>query len=320
MSQNPLSQALHLLQEEKVVVFPTETVYGLGANATDDQAVAQIYAVKNRPQFNPLIVHYPTIEAMEPDVILSPLARTLARHFWPGPLTLVLPWRSKGSRISDLVRAGGDTLAVRIPRHPLALELLNKCPFPLAAPSANRSGFLSPTTAAHVRDDLGDSIPLILEGGDCTVGLESTILDLSGETPLLLRAGSITESDLAPFMTDLFAEENKIREGSPHKILKAPGQLESHYAPCHPIRLEAITASPEEGFITFGPPPSHKASHVYHLSLRGNLIEAAAHFFKALHWLDEKKIERIAVMPIPYEGIGMAINDRLRRAAADRPS
>jgi len=310
-----VGRAAALLRAGRLVAFPTETVYGLGADATSDAAVAGIFAAKDRPQFNPLIVHFTGIEAAEREVVFDERARRVAAAFWPGPLTLVLPRRA-GSRISLLCSAGLDTQAVRVPAHPLAQRLLAACGLPLAAPSANASGRISPTTAAHVAASLGARVPLLLDGGACAVGLESTVLDLSGPDATILRPGAVTVQDLTPLLGKVAAagglSENAV-------ALRGPGMLESHYAPGHPVRLEATEVAPDEALLAFGPAVPAGAAAILNLSPAGNLEEAAAHLFDYLHRLDAKKVRAIAVMPIPSEGLGAAINDRLRRAAAPRP-
>lgn len=310
-----LARAAALLRAGGLVAFPTETVYGLGADATSDAAVAGIFAAKDRPQFNPLIVHFTTTEAAEQEVMFDDRARRVAEAFWPGPLTLVLP-RRPDSRLSLLCSAGLDSQAVRVPAHPLAQRLLAACGLPLAAPSANASGRISPTTAAHVAASLGARVPLILDGGSCSVGLESTVLDPSGPDAAILRPGAVTAQDLTPI-------SGPLREGAQGSRntggLKGPGMLESHYAPGHPVRLEATEVAPDEAFLAFGPEVPAGAAATLNLSPRGDLTEAAAHLFDYLHRLDALPVRGIAVMPIPNAGLGVAINDRLRRAAAPRP-
>lgn len=309
-----LARAAALLRAGGLVAFPTETVYGLGADATSNAAVAGIFAAKDRPQFNPLIVHFTGLEAAEREVVFDDRAQRVATAFWPGPLTLVLP-RRPGSRLSLLCSAGLDSQAVRVPAHPLAQRLLAACGLPLAAPSANASGRISPTTAAHVAASLGARVPLILDGGPCAVGLESTVLDLSGPEPAILRPGAVTAQDLTPIIG---AVREGPRAGGDGSGLKGPGMLESHYAPGHPVRLEATEVAPDEAMLAFGPDVPGGAAATLNLSPTGDLTEAAAHLFDYLHRLDALPVCRIAVMPIPHEGLGIAINDRLRRAAAPR--
>ncbi len=304
-----ITEAAALLRAGGLVAFPTETVYGLGADATDDSAVAAIFAAKGRPQFNPLIVHVPDIEAAAREVIADDRARRVAARFWPGALSLVLPRRAE-SRVSLLCSAGLPSLAVRAPNHPVAQALLNAVARPIAAPSANISGAVSPTTAAHVAQGLGAAVGLILDGGPCPLGLESSVLDLTGETPVLLRPGGVTREDLE-------AEIGPIVLAGVNTAIASPGMLESHYAPRLPLRLNAHEAKPGEALLAFGPAPP-EASATENLSPSGDLIEAAAKLFAALHRLDRPEFSAIAVMAIPETGLGAAINDRLRRAAAPR--
>ena len=319
-SEESLARAAALLRGGGLVAFPTETVYGLGADATSDAAVAGIFAAKDRPQFNPLIVHFTDAEAAAREVVFDDRAERVAAAFWPGPLTLVLPRRAD-SRLSLLCSAGLDSQAVRVPAHPLARRLLAKAGVPLAAPSANASGRISPTTAAHVAASLGARVPLILDGGPCAVGLESTVLDLSGETPAILRPGAVTVQDLTPVLGEVVAGGEAAEKGYAEG-LKGPGMLASHYAPGHPVRLDATEVAGDEALLAFGPQVPAGAAAVENLSARGDLTEAAAGLFAALHRLDALEVRGIAVMPIPEEGpqggLGAAINDRLRRAAAPR--
>ncbi len=294
-----------LLRQGGLLAFPTETVYGLGADARNGQAVAAIYAAKGRPAFNPLIVHLSDIGAARNLCQFNPQAEALAAAFWPGALTLVLPLR-KNSGISELVTAGLSTLAVRVPDHPLAQALLREFGGPVAAPSANPSGRISPTTAAHVLAGLGGRIDAVLNGGACGVGLESTIIGCDG-APTLLRAGGLPVEVLEAALG-----EPLLRPADP-ALPTAPGQLASHYAPLGLVRLNAISAEPGEVMLGFGPGPA-----VLNLSVRGDLTEAAANLFGHLHRLDAMGAARIAVAPIADHGLGVAINDRLRRAAAPR--
>lgn len=309
----PLDQIHHastLLKAGELVAFPTETVYGLGANALDNLAVARIFAVKQRPHFNPLIVHCADIKTAQTYAQWNAQAEMLATTFWPGPLTLVLP-RKADCTISELTSAGLETIALRIPSHPGALQLLRECGLPLAAPSANRSGRVSPTTAQHVRDELGSGIHCILDGGACSVGLESTVVDVSGEAPVLLRPGFITQD-----MLELALKKHVLSPES-GKII-APGMLASHYAPSLPVRLNARSVQSDEALLAFGGDIPPSAADVLNLSVRGDLVEAAANLFAHLRALDKPGYNCIAVMPIPEEGLGIAINDRLGRAAAQR--
>ena len=311
-----LARAAALLRAGGLVAFPTETVYGLGADATSDQAVAGIFAAKDRPQFNPLIVHFTGAEAAAREVVFDARARRVAEAFWPGPLTLVLPRREE-SRLSLLCSAGLDSQAVRVPAHPLAQRLLAECGLPLAAPSANASGRISPTEAAHVAASLGARVPLILDGGRCPVGLESTVLDLSGPEAAILRPGAVTAQDLTPIIGEVAVVSGSV-ETAGNGGLKGPGMLSSHYAPGHPVRLNATAVAADEALLAFGPEVPAGAAATLNLSPAGDLTEAAAHLFAYLHRLDALQVRAIAVMPIPQTGLGAAINDRLRRAAAPR--
>jgi L-threonylcarbamoyladenylate synthase len=294
----------------KLVAMPTETVYGLAADARSERAVAAIFEAKERPRFNPLIVHFSNAAQAADAVQFGALAERLGQRFWPGPLTLVMR-RSKACQIALLASAGLETVAVRVPAHPVAQALLAAFGSPLAAPSANRSGRPSPTTASHVAEELGERVAIILDGGPCPLGIESTILDLSTGTPLLLRPGAITEEELVEII-------GPIGHGSAGDGPRAPGMLRSHYAPDHPLRLEARTASADEALIAFGPDVPAGAGRVFNLSPSGDLTEAAARLFASLRQADASGLSRIAVMPIPEIGLGRAINDRLRRAAAPR--
>jgi L-threonylcarbamoyladenylate synthase len=307
-----IAEAARLILEGGLVAFPTETVYGLGGDATNERAVAAIFEAKGRPQFNPLISHVLGPDEAKRLVRWSDTADKLAARFWPGPLTLVLP-RAKESPIALLATAGLDTVAVRAPAHPLAQALIRAVGRPLAAPSANRSGTVSPTRAEHVAESLGDRVKMILDGGPCEVGLESTVLDLSTDAPTLLRPGGATreaiEAVIGPIaLSDAIPSGNSAR--------KSPGQLESHYAPTRPVRLNASTVVADEGLLAFGPDVPSGALLTLNLSPGGELAEAAANLFAMLRALDRPGIGRIAVMPIPQTGLGLAINDRLRRAAA----
>ncbi len=306
---NEINRAAELLKAGKLVAFPTETVYGLGANALSDAAVAAIYAVKNRPEFNPLIVHIHSVEASKKFVQWDERAEKLAAKFWPAPLTFVLP-RKKDCGLSLLVSAGLDCVAVRMPSHPVALELLEKSGLPLAAPSANRSGRISPTLAEHVREELGDKLAMIIDGGACAVGIESTILDLTVTPATILRHGKITREEL----------ENYIEIGDSNTgEIKAAGMLKSHYAPKSKVRLNATEVRAGEALLAFGKPLAGQGENLSeNLSSGENLEEAAANLFRMLRLLDAKNPSAIAVQPIPNYGLGVAINDRLNRAAADR--
>ena len=304
------AEAAAILRAGGLVAFPTETVYGLGADATNGHAVAAIFAAKDRPHFNPLIVHFPDADAAATEVVFDARARALADRFWPGPLTLVLP-RAPDCRISLLCSAGLETLAVRAPRHAVGQTLMEVAGLPLAAPSANASGAVSPTTAEHVAASLGGKVRLILDGGPCPVGLESTVLDLSRETPVLLRPGGVTAEELDSVVGPVARAEDAGE-------IQSPGMLATHYAPGRPLRLEARDVAADEALIAFGPAPLPGAARTINLSQTGDLTEAAAGLFAALHALDRPEFAAIAVMPIPDEGLGTAINDRLRRAASPR--
>jgi L-threonylcarbamoyladenylate synthase len=304
-----ISEAAERLRSGEIVAFPTETVYGLGADATNAAAVAKIYAAKGRPDFNPLISHIAEYAQLEGLVVADDRARKLAEAFWPGALTLVLP-RTPGCPVAESVSAGLPSLALRMPAHPLARELLRQVGRPVAAPSANRSGHVSPTTAQHVRDSLGPDIA-ILDGGPCPVGLESTVIGLTGETAMLLRPGGIAGEEIERVLGTKLARPTDAR-------LESPGMLLKHYAPRLPVRLNATAARGREGLLSFGPPPPGFAM-VYPLSESGDLAEAASKLYAGLHHLDSQPgLTGIAVMPIPEDGLGAAINDRLTRAARGR--
>jgi L-threonylcarbamoyladenylate synthase len=308
---NNIAAAAELLRTGKLVAFPTETVYGLGGDATNDRAVAAIFATKGRPSFNPLIIHLPNAERARDLVVFDERAQTLAESFWPGPLTLVLP-RRPDSPVSLLASAGLDSLAVRVPAHPIALALLQEAACPVAAPSANPSGRVSPTTARHVAEhiesgQMAQDVAMVLDGGACTVGVESTVLDLTGERPVLLRPGGVPREALEQHLGPI-AVARAVDLGGP----KSPGMLTSHYAPHLPVRLDAESALDGEALLGFGP----AKDAMLNLSPSGDLAEAAANLFAMLRALDRPTFRGIAVMPIPDVGLGAAINDRLRRAAA----
>jgi L-threonylcarbamoyladenylate synthase len=311
-----IARAAALLREGALVAFATETVYGLGADATNDRAVVGIFAAKSRPRFNPLICHYPSADAAFADVIANAPARRLAAALWPGPLSLVLPRRT-GCAVSLLASAGLDTLAVRVPAHDVALELLREVGRPVAAPSANRSGHVSPTTAPHVLDELGGRIAAVLDCGPCSVGVESTVLDLSGIQPTLLRPGGATVESIEALIGPVRCDKPTLDTGS-HR---SPGLLASHYAPKLPVRLCATSVARNEALLAFGLALDGAAT-TFNLSSTGDLVEAAARLFTGLRELDAREaslcFEQIAVMRIPEHGLGLAINDRLRRAAAPR--
>jgi L-threonylcarbamoyladenylate synthase len=302
-----IAQAADLLRRGELVAFPTETVYGLGGDARSDRAVARIFAAKGRPSFNPLIVHLPDLAAAEAIAVIGPNARNLAMAFWPGPLTLVLPLR-EGAGISPLVTAGLPTVAIRVPAHPLAQRLLRAFGGPVAAPSANPSGRVSPTRPEHVLDGLSGRIAAVLDGGPCAVGLESTIV-LPDPDPVLLRPGGLPVEVLeAALGTPLDTATGSDRPS-------APGQLASHYAPEAGVRLNAVRAEVDEVLVGFGP-----VQGALTLSATGDLVEAAARLFQTLRDADRLAgpAGRIAFAPVPETGLGRAINDRLRRAAAPR--
>jgi L-threonylcarbamoyladenylate synthase len=308
-----IARAGELIVAGRLVAFPTETVYGLGADATQGRAVAAIFAAKGRPAINPLIVHVSDVRQAEKYAVLDARAEEVATRFWPGPLTLVLKRRAD-SPISELATAGLDSIAIRIPSHPVARALLSAAGRPIVAPSANRSGRVSATTAIHVAEELGERVDLILAAGRSPLGLESTILDLSGERPVLLRPGAVTAADLAEVIDGLGTGE-----GNPDRP-NAPGQLRRHYAPETRLRLNAAMADPGEALLAFGPDPfaGRLAIAKLNLSETGDLNEAAANLFAMLRTLDAGGHRSIAVMPIPEVGLGIAINDRLRRAATPK--
>ena len=311
--QASIADAARLIRVGELVAFPTETVYGLGGDATNERAVAKIFEAKGRPQFNPLISHVLDAGEARRLVQWNDVADKLAARFWPGPLTLVLP-RAKDSPIALLATAGLDTVAIRAPAHPMAQALIRAAGRPIAAPSANRSGAVSPTRAEHVAESLGDRVTLILDGGACAVGLESTVLDLTTKPPTLLRPGGATREAIEA-VTGPVALSDAIPSGD--AAHKSPGQLASHYAPARPVRLDATSVAADEALLAFGPQPLTGARQTVNLSSSGDLTEAAANLFAHLRALDQPGIARIAVMPVPQTGLGLAINDRLRRAAAD---
>lgn len=300
-----MARAVHLLRAGLLIAFPTETVYGLGGDATNSLAVARIYAAKGRPRFNPLIAHVSDMTMARSLAVFDARAEALAARFWPGALTLVLPLRVDAG-LSELVTADLPTVALRLPAHPLARDLIAAFGGPLAAPSANRSGLVSPTRAEHVIASLSGRIAAVIDGGDCKVGVESTILGLYDDTELL-RPGGISVEEIEAFAGPLVSGGHGLRP-------TAPGQLASHYATLSPIRLNAGDTRPGEVRLGFGPGVSE-----LNLSVRGDLVEAAANLFHLMHEVDRIAAGRpIAVAPIPETGLGRAINDRLRRAAAPR--
>jgi L-threonylcarbamoyladenylate synthase len=307
-----IERAAGLLRQGRLVAFPTETVYGLGADATNAMAVAGIFEAKGRPRFNPLIVHVADIETAFRLGQFNATARRLARAFWPGPLTLVVP-RAAGCPVADLTTAGLETIAVRVPSHPVAIAVLRATDRPVAAPSANRSGHVSATTAGHVDADLAGRVDLILDAGPCEHGVESTVVDVSSSAPRLLRPGAVTLEQIAGItgVRPVLVAADVDRPLS-------PGQLASHYAPASPVRPNARRPKAGEALLAFGPDVPPHDGPVVNLSATGDLREAAANLFAALRELDATGAVAIAVMPIPNVGLGVAINDRLGRAAAPR--
>lgn len=307
-----IATAARMLADGGLVALPTETVYGLGANAASDAAVARLYAAKGRPRFNPLIAHVADLAAARRLAAFNPDAEQLARAFWPGPLTLVLP-KAAGCPVSLLATVGLDTIAVRVPDHPVAHAILAAFGKPVVAPSANQSGHVSPTSAAHVRADLDGRIDLIIDGGPTSVGVESTIVACLG-APTLLRPGGLPRADIERALGHALAEESSPSDAAP----LAPGMLASHYAPKTPLRLNAVDVRSGEALLAFGAGAPKIAARTLNLSPAGDLVEAAANLFAHLRALDAAGATTIAVMPIPDEGLGEAINDRLARAAAPR--
>lgn len=304
------------IREGHLVAFPTETVYGLGADATNDEAVASIFEAKGRPRFNPLIVHVSGFAEAARHCLFNLAAKKLARAFWPGGITLVLPRRAE-TPLSLLVSAGLDTVAIRVPHHQVAQALLAAAGRPIAAPSANPSGRVSPTTAAHVMEGLGAAAQLayVLDGGACPLGLESSVIGFPSGVPTLLRPGAIAREEIEAVLGAPLADANA---ASGEEGRASPGQLESHYAPGSPLRLNAERVSDDEVLLAFGP-AAPEAATALNLSPMGDLREAAANLFAMLRALDAQAGgRRIAVMPIPHEGLGEAINDRLKRAAAPK--
>lgn len=318
-NESSIKEAADLIWAGELVVLPTETVYGLGANALDGEAVAKIFVAKNRPSFNPLIIHVADSGEAKKYVEMSEAAQKIAQNFWPGPLTMILPKKSD-SGVSDLVSAGLETLAIRVPAHKIMQEVIKQAGVPIAAPSANASGEPSATTPNHAAQSLGENALYILAAGACDVGLESTVLDLSGELPVILRPGAVTAEDLEPYLGEVGIDSGA------HDKPKSPGQLLKHYAPTVPVRLNAVDVKKGEALLAFGstkfmgiesgghaqnlPEESFK-----NLSEEADLIEAASNLFTMLRDLDRTEHTGIAVMNIPDQGLGVAINDRLRRAA-----
>jgi L-threonylcarbamoyladenylate synthase len=327
-SVGAVKDARSVLAGGGLVAFPTETVYGLGADATNDIAVARLYAVKERPSINPLIAHVADLAAAQKLAVFNDTALKLAKAFWPGPLTLVLP-KAPGCPVGLLATAGLDTIAVRVPGHPVAHQILSAFGKPVVAPSANRSGEVSTTTAQHVLHDLRDRIELLINDGPAPLGIESTIIACV-DKPILLRPGAIDRAAIEKVLGGHLGDP--AHHGHAHHghgkshpahgpAPVAPGMLASHYAPRTPLRLGATKVSPDEALLTFGttaPAGAAEAVATLNLSPRGDLVEAAAHLFAHLRSLDTEGAEAIAVAPIPDHGIGEAINDRLRHAAAPR--
>lgn len=322
LTTNPhsITEGAAVLKAGGLVAMPTETVYGLAANALDGKAIARVFEAKGRPAFNPLIVHVLDLDAVRAIAEVTARDLTLASHFWPGPLTLILK-RKENCGISDLVSAGLPTLAVRIPAHKTARALLKACGFPLAAPSANISGQISPTAPAHVAQSLGDKVDIVLADGVCQVGLESTVVDMSGDTVCILRPGIITAEDIERVLN-----EKVVYEGGGGDKPRSPGQTLRHYAPSIPLRLNAVDVEVGEALLAFGSTKFMSvrkkggldflpSDSVRNLSEDGDLYEAAAHLFAMLRALDTPAHTAIAVMSIPDQGVGIAINDRLRRGA-----
>lgn len=321
-TQDAIEKAAAIIRGGGIVAFPTETVYGLGANALDGRAVAGIFAAKNRPAINPIIIHVASANDAEKYVHVDARARGIMAAFWPGPLTLILPRREDGG-VADLVSAGLPTIAIRMPDHDIARALIAAAGVPVAAPSANASGEPSATTPRHVAQSLGERVPFILAGGACRVGLESTVLDLSGEVPVIARPGAVSAEDLEPYLGAVSYDTGD------HDRPVSPGQLLKHYAPSIPVRLGAVDVAADEGLLAFG---STKFMGVRsggfardlgdekfrNLSEAGDLHEAAANLFSMLRDLDNPANKGIAVMQVPEAGLGIAINDRLRRAAKGR--
>jgi L-threonylcarbamoyladenylate synthase len=303
-----VAHAAGVLRGGGLVAFPTETVYGLGADATSGRAVAAIFDAKGRPRFNPLIMHVANMGAATALGEITEAGRKLVEAFWPGPLTLVLARRA-GCPVAELATAGLETIAVRVPAHPVAQALLRAVDLPVAAPSANRSGHVSPTAAAHVAADLGERVAVILDGGPTPLGLESTVVDVTSKVPVVLRLGAVTREALARVL----GRPIEVAGGDP-AAPASPGMLARHYAPAATLRLAARDVQPGEALLAFGPSLPHRGAMV-NLSPSGDLVEAAANLFAALRRLDASGAKAIAVMPIPEQGLGEAINDRLRRAA-----
>ncbi|CAG0905086.1 unnamed protein product [Cyprideis torosa] len=322
-NKESIAEAAALLQAGEIVVLPTETVYGLGANALESDAVAKIFSAKKRPSFNPLIVHVLDKEAASKLVEINDAAQKVIAAFWPGPLTLILPRKDKAG-VSELVTAGLSTLAVRAPSHKVMREVMRAAGLPIAAPSANCSGEPSATTPQHAAQSLGEAVSYILAAGACDVGLESTVLDLSGEVPVILRPGAITAENLEPYLGAV--EMDVGAKDKPNTVIKSPGQLLKHYAPKIAVRLNAVDVQEGEALLAFGSikfmglqsggaVKNMSEESFRNLSEAGDLNEAAKNLFMMLRDLDKPSHKAIAVMNIPDSGIGLAINERLSRAA-----
>ena len=309
-SKETFELATKKLRAGNIVSFPTETVYGLGADAKNNDAVAKIFAAKNRPNFNPLIVHLSGANKASLYVKMCPLAQKLADNFWPGPFTMVLPLNEK-SGLSDLITAGLNTVAIRVPKNDIAQKLLHIFNGPIAAPSANKSGHVSPTTAAHVESEFGAELEMIIDGGSCEKGIESTIVQVENNSIILLRPGNVTAEDIKKATGHTVQIINQ-----PTDNPIAPGQLKSHYAPNAQLRLNVTEPRTEEVYLAFGH-TSHRGKSL-NLSPSGDLTEAASNLFSMMRELDSNNVGIIAVAPIPNTGLGIAINDRLARAAAPR--
>jgi L-threonylcarbamoyladenylate synthase len=306
---NLVDQAITLLKQGEAIVLPTETVYGLAADASNESALKKIYQIKNRPSFNPLISHYADIEEIRKDVILDSRAMKLFEHFSPGPITVVLN-KSSNSRISDIATAGLKTAAVRIPNKKITLEILKGFAGPIAAPSANLSTQLSPTKKSHVEKSLGNQVELIIDGGEAEHGLESTIIDLSSSKAVLLRFGTITSQEIE----EIIQEQVFLKDDN--GIIKAPGMMLKHYSPKCKLRLDTLNPQKNEALLAFGENQIPTGfTEIINLSPKKDLAEVAKNLFKSIHELEDKNYDSIAVMPIPKVGIGLAINDRLERAS-----
>lgn len=308
-SPKAIQQAADILAQGDLVALPTETVYGLAADATQEAAVKKIYAAKGRPSHNPLIIHVSSLDMAQQYAKFTPQALTLAKAFWPGPFTMVLE-RHADQNLAPTATAGLDTVAIRFPAHPIAQQVLNALGRPLAAPSANPSGTISPSRVEHVEATLSQSVRFILDDGATTEGLESTIVAAYDTTCRILRPGTITPDDVSRVL------DSPIDVALGETTIEAPGMLKKHYAPKTPVRLNVTNPAPNDGYLAFGPAPSGFEGPLISLSEREDLKEAAENLFDALHRLDQENIRAIAIAPIPLEGIGLAINDRLSRAAA----